>query len=41
LGTATAHCNHVGQSSIFVMLLFRPPLLVTWLAFAGYGEMPL
>jgi hypothetical protein len=24
LGTATAHCNHVGQSSIFVMPLFPP-----------------
>ncbi len=24
LGTATAHCNHVGQSSIFVTLLFPP-----------------
>jgi hypothetical protein len=24
LGTATAHCNHVGQSSIFVTPLFPP-----------------
>jgi hypothetical protein len=24
LGTPTAHCNHVGQSSIFVTLLFLP-----------------